>query len=817
MNVRSVISCRVLLTLVALSVPLLASAQSMEVSPTTLNVQYSPGTSVPSQSILIKKTSNGSTLKWTITNLASWVTVSQTSGGNSGKVVVGFKPSLMPTTTGLYTAFTVTSPTSPAITVKINLTVTGTSTPPTKTLQSLVTNGPTSVSIGQSVQATATATFSDGSTSTMTSGPLYWTTVPSSTAVVTQTGTVIPYGSGSFDLRSEYTWNGVTKYAPVITVTINGTAKTLSGLTITSPSAVNVGQTVQATVVANYSDGSTKSMTSNGPRYWTLETSLANVTQTGSVTGLAAGTMFLRAEYSEGGVTKTAPSVAVSVAGVVSGSVIYVSPSGNDGNSGSSSSPVRTITRAVALANSANLTNDVTISMAAGTYRESVQIFSLNTTKKLTLEGAGSSTVITGADDWTSGWTQQADGSYSHAWTYRWGAKPIPNGWGDYWNWDGKGYLRNRLLRWEMVYVNGAPLTGVLNRSEVSNPGTFYVDENAGLIYMRFPSNVFLGAPVEVATRAIPLAINGRNNVTLRNFAVMRNRGAVQESSVQIANLQNLTLENFTVSWSAYAGLSTSYVTGLKIYNSTFVDNGVNGLNGYRNVNVLLQDAYVARNNWRGWPSEHKGFDTVQKWSETRDMTVLRGNFVDNFGHGLWFDGDNQRIVVDSVFSARNRMRGAYLELNLGPITIKNSKLCENGFEGVANARSNNVTLDFNQIFDNKYWQLTGTGSPTPITITNWQTGQSYQVTGANWTITNNIIRGKNLAGGDPPTNECYPGPCGWAFWAPDDNIYSYIASTLTSDYNQWYHSGTTNSFRVPSSKGSAVNFSTFRSLMSTV
>ena len=55
------------------------------------------------------------------------------------------------------------------------------------------------------------------------------------------------------------------------------------------------------------------------------------------------------------------------------------------------------------------------------------------------------------------------------------------------------------------------------------------------------------------------------------------------------------------------------------------------------------------------------------------------------------------------------------------------------------------------------------------------------------------------------------------AFWAPDDNIYSYFSSTLTSDYNQWYHSGTTKSFRVPSAQGSAVDFATFRTLMSKV
>ena len=99
-----------------------------------------------------------------------------------------------------------------------------------------------------------------------------------------------------------------------------------------------------------------------------------------------------------------------------------------------------------------------------------MQIFTLNTTKSLTLQGAGDSTVLTGADDWSTGWTGKADGSYVHAWPYKWGMKPIPNGWGDYWNWDGNGYKRDILRRSEMVYVNGSPLRGVLTRRNCPRP-----------------------------------------------------------------------------------------------------------------------------------------------------------------------------------------------------------------------------------------------------------------------------------------------------------------------------------------------------------
>jgi hypothetical protein len=482
---------------------------------------------------------------------------------------------------------------------------------------------------------------------------------------------------------------------------------------------------------------------------------------------------------------------------------------------------VRTIQRAVTLANLVNVAgNDAVIAIAAGVYREAVTISALSTTKSLTLQGSGESTVLTGADDWSIGWTGLADGSYVHAWPYRWGMKPIPSGWGDYWNWDGNGYKRDILRRFEMTYVNGSALRGVLTRAELSAAGTFYVDESSGSLYMRLPAGVGLaGSLVEVGTRLQPLIINGRNNVTLRNRAVMHNRGAIQDDAIHIVNLQNLTMDGFVVRWTAYAGVGATYITGLQIRNSLFSDNGVDSIVGLGLNNVVFEDSEISRNNWRGWPAEHKGFDTVGKWQESRDIVVRRSRFIDNWGHGLWFDGDNQRVLVENVFSARNGLRGISLEYNGGPVTIQDSKFCENGLVGVSNARSNNTNMYYNQIFNNGYYQIMATGSPTPITVTDTRTGGQYVATGENWTITNNIIRGRPLAGGDPADNQCYPGPCGWAFWTTTDanDIWTMMAKTLTSDYNQWYNSSTTKSFRVPDTMGQAVDLPTFRNLMSTV
>jgi hypothetical protein len=472
----------------------------------------------------------------------------------------------------------------------------------------------------------------------------------------------------------------------------------------------------------------------------------------------------------------------------------------------------------VQLANQANAAGQPSrVLIAAGVYRESVTLDAGQKTDALMiLEGAGPTTVLTGADDWTTGWTAQPDGSLVHQWPYRWGMKPIPNGWGGYWNWDGNGYKRDILRRSEMVYVNGAPLRGVLTLGELATAGTFYVDESTGRLHMRLPGGISLsGASIEVGVRVTPLTIAGRRNLTLRNFAVMRSRGAVQDSAIAITNSQNVVIEDFQMRWGAFGGLAASTITGLQIRRSIIADNGVKGLAAAKIQTGLMEDSEVARNNWRGWPVEHKGWDSVQKWTMTRDVVIRRSRFVDNWGHGLWFDTDNQRTRVEDIFSARNHMRGVYFEANGGPITIQRSRMCSNATAGVTDARSNKISVLNNEIFDNGYYQIEFTGQSAAFSVTDFLTGQAYTVSSSDWTITGNKVKGGPQTGTLP--SECWPGPCGWTIWVANSEQYSYVARTLTADNNQWYHSSATNSFRVPPTYGTAVNSSTFKTLMSTV
>ena len=98
---------------------------------------------------------------------------------------------------------------------------------------------------------------------------------------------------------------------------------------------------------------------------------------------------------------------------------IHVSPAGSDTNMGTQPSPVQTIQRGIELANRANTIGiDAVVLIGPGIYREAVVIGPLSTNNgqvrrrdageaALTLEGAGAGTILTGADNWSTGWTRQ--------------------------------------------------------------------------------------------------------------------------------------------------------------------------------------------------------------------------------------------------------------------------------------------------------------------------------------------------------------------------------------------------------------------------
>ena len=593
-------------------------------------------------------------------------------------------------------------------------------------------------------------------------------------------------------------------------VTVNVQLAVLSTpvLTVTPTSfslQTNAGSNVSArTVQVSNSGGGTLQWSVVAPTATWLSVSPTSGTGAGTITlafqtsALAAGTYqtSFRVQTSTQSTTVSVQVSIQSTSTAPTGSTIYVSTTGVDTNNGSQSSPVRTIQRGLALANAINATNVASrVVIAAGVYRESVLLDAgQKTDAAMVIEGAGSaSTILTGADAWPTGWVAKSDGSLTHYWPNKWGMKPIPAGWESYWTWGGLGYKRDALRRSETVYFNGQPLRLVLSLSALA-AGTFYVDENAALLYVRLPSGQTSTSSIEVGVRLVPLRFNGRRNITVKNLGVMRNRGAVQDSAISVTNSRNIAFDGVQFRYLAYGALNTAYNTTLRISNSVISDNGVMAFSAFRDIDVILANTELARNNAKGWAAEHKGWDVVFKWMGIRDGKISRSRFINNWGNGLHIDGDNRRITVEYSLMSGNQSKGVSVEKNEGPIILNGNRICNNIAAGFNDAQSDRVTLSNNQIFNNRDFNMAFGGVYTGQTITDWQTGQSYTARSLYWTVTGNVVSGSGTA--TTPENG------GWLWWHTNYNApgawEKIRGSFVKFDSNKWYHSNRTTSFKLP-------------------
>src|SRR5215831_18225304 len=177
--------------------------------------------------------------------------------------------------------------------------------------------------------------------------------------------------------------------------------------------------------------------------------------------------------------------------------VIYVDPGGSDSNPGTQSAPKKTISAAASTAITNNTSGIGTkVIINPGTYREAINIAASpnQTAAPITFQAATNGTVVvSGAVPYTN-WAADntTPGAYTSPWQYQWGFCPV----------DGNGAPLEQpiVMRREMVYVNGAPMTQVLSSTQMVSPGTFFVDETAGLIHVYPPSGTNMAtADVEVS------------------------------------------------------------------------------------------------------------------------------------------------------------------------------------------------------------------------------------------------------------------------------------------------------------------------------
>jgi hypothetical protein len=477
---------------------------------------------------------------------------------------------------------------------------------------------------------------------------------------------------------------------------------------------------------------------------------------------------------------------------------IYVDgATGSDSNPGTQSQPLQTIGAAALMASNNNYQSiGSKVIINPGTYRESVTIGKTfrTTSLPITFGAATPGTVtVSGADVWTD-WVAYSGNSsiYTQAWPYQWGECASTT----------RGPTeQNIVLRQEMVVVNGTPLTEVLALAAMQS-GTFFPDEANATLYIWPPAGTNMStATVEVATRPTLFTDLGESNVVLRGLIFQYASSCRMNAAVFFENkATNILIDTDTFQWNNATGLSLTTPQNFTVQNSIGNHNGQGGMATYQVKYGLWQSDTANYNNWRGAQGAFYAFDAAAfHFMLDHDGTFQNLTALYNQTLSVHFDTDNANVNLNSVVAVGN-VNGFLLEKSEGPMTISKVNLCANDVASYATNAGGLVVRDStaisftgNNIYGNGVNQITLSGVLGGISVTNWETGQVYQLVTRDLTFNNNQIAGSS-------TERVFDDSLGGSDWTA-------FTSTLSSTHNTWWATST-DVFAVPDPRvGTKIDF----------
>jgi len=461
---------------------------------------------------------------------------------------------------------------------------------------------------------------------------------------------------------------------------------------------------------------------------------------------------------------------------------------GSDGNSGASNLPFKTIQAAVNKAVT-NIKNKIgtKVVINAGVYRETVTIPAVQTGVPLTVEASTTGTAIIAGSNVLTGWDRDAGSTaiYTHSWIYNFGECAVPSGW--------PPSFAPVALRTEMIFVNSVPLTQVMSYGDL-RPGTFYVNEAADAIHVAPAANTNMAtAVVEAAVRSQTLNMEGASNVVLRGLVLRHAATCINGSGATITNSTNVLLDHMQALWNNWGGLAINSSTDITVQNSIASYNGGVGLQANKDTNSLYSFNETDYNNWRG--AQGAIYDWGMggiKLMEMRTATVQDHYSYRNQAQGLWFDTDNQNVTINNATLAGNVMAAFQIERNEGPVVVENSTVCSSGV-GINVLTSEKLTIKDNVFYNNggtnKYQsEIFIGGTNGGQTITNWQTGASYDLFTTGTVLTGNTF--EDASSGQDVFGTYLSG-----------NDWTKFADSLDASSNRWYDPNTTSAFKIEDGK----------------
>lgn len=202
-----------------------------------------------------------------------------------------------------------------------------------------VTPSPATVKVGATVQLSATVKDADGTV--LTGRALTWSTSNQNVAKVSSTGLVSGVGAGTVSITATSEGQSGTSTVEVTPSTVAVASVSMSQAT----AAIEVGATVQLVATPKDADGQT--LTGRTIAWATSNSSVATVSSSGLVKGMAAGsasvTATVEGKVGTTAVTVTTPPIAptdpLPAPAPTDRVGYYVAPNGASGNAGTRSSP----------------------------------------------------------------------------------------------------------------------------------------------------------------------------------------------------------------------------------------------------------------------------------------------------------------------------------------------------------------------------------------------------------------------------------------------------------------------------------------------
>ncbi len=368
-------------------------------------------------------------------------------------------------------------------------------------------------------------------------------------------------------------------------------------------------------------------------------------------------------------------------------SAVYVAPNGSDSNKGTKASPFKTISAATKAAKA-----NGTVVVRGGVYHESVLVYPHD---GLTVQAYPKETVWLDGSEQVTGWSKSGNVWVKSNWTTFFDNSPTyvkgaPDNTAEHWRWVNPSYPMASYP--DQIWVDNIPLKQVGSRSAVT-AGTFYVDRSAKQLVMGTdPTN----KRVDVSTLSEAMSVRATNSV-IRGIGVRRYATSVPQMGAITIYFKGVKLENMMIVDNATTGLFVG-ATNVSLKNVTLRNNGLLGMGANQADNLKIESVLSEGNNSQRF--NHGPVSGAMKITTTRKATITGSSFVNNYGHGPWFDESSYDVTFVDNDSVNNDGYGMLFELS-DTAKIANNVFAQNDESGLNVQDAGNVEIWNNTFVDN--------------------------------------------------------------------------------------------------------------------